>query len=306
MRFIRVPLFGVAALWLISGCTEKPGAVDGGIVLTDGGIGGGDGDDAGVSLAKVCPRAPAAAAATVLGDINGDGVLDVADPVALQNHLFRGGPAPSCGAAADFNDDGRVEADDATRLSTYLVSGTQRLRPFTSAQCAGSEAWPEGDCLPLSLEWDAPERTTSAQFGATLAVRSPQAGVEAWSLSLTAEGCRITGVTTDGTRAAERWDEPPGLRRVGYAATTPVANGAVSYVILSLQEDATLPAQREPSPILQVTAEADVPPSGCARCLIFAGDGLSWRGRPLDLTLVAGGRAYRPTAPPVQIDVCAP
>src|SRR5690606_22844556 len=257
-------------------------------------------------LPELAPVCPAAAGTPVLGDVNGDGRLDVADPIALGNHLYRGGRAPACAAAADFNGDEHVEADDATRLASHVVSGTQHAREFAAGACDSAEPWPEGACRRMGLVWEAPARTTEATFEAALSVRSPEVGIEGWSMSLGAEGCRIVGVTTERTSAAEIWDSPPGLRHLGYAATTTVPEGTVSYVILSFQDDVTLPVQQEPSPILHVTLEADVPESGCRSCSISVGGGLAWRGGAIDLALVADGRTYRPDAPRAEIEVCAP
>lgn len=296
MRPTAIPLFSVALLCLVCACDEKPGG-------SPGGAGGSGGGTDLPELEQTCPEPDGT---PVLGDVNGDGRLDIGDPIALGNHLFRGGPAPVCAEAADFNGDRSVEHDDATRMSSYLVSGTQLLRDFTAEACGAYQPWAEGTCLPLGLWWEAPQRVSDASFGAVLSVRSPAIGVEGWSLSLRAEGCKLSAVTTERTRAAEIWDTPPGLRHLGYAASTTVPDGAVSYVLLSFHEDITLPVQAEPSPILAVTVQAEVPQQGCVPCTLSVGDELALHGQPLDLALVAGGRTYRPAAPSATIDVCAP
>ena len=315
MRPTGIPLCCVALLCLVCACDEKPGGVHGSPSIPgDGGGGGGGSAGAGgaggsggaVELPPLTPVCPEPDGAPTLGDINGDGRLDVADAVALGNHLFRGGPAPVCAEAADFNGDGRIEFDDALRINSHLVSGTQHLRESPPGACAASQPWGEGACHPMGLWWEAPERVSEAGFDAVLAVRSPEVGVEGWSLSLRAEGCQIAAVTTRGTSAAEVWDAPPGLRHLGYAAAVTVPEGAVSYVLLSFYEDITLPVREEPSPILVVRVEAAVPQEGCTSCLLSVGDGLTWRGQPIDFALVAGGRTYRPDAPVAKIEVCAP
>src|SRR5262245_20021842 len=53
-------------------------------------------------LVDVCPRPNAP---LVIGDSNGDGVMDVADAVALQNNVIRGRRDLVCSAAANFDGD---------------------------------------------------------------------------------------------------------------------------------------------------------------------------------------------------------
>jgi hypothetical protein len=60
----------------------------------------------------------------LLGDANGDGVINVTDVVYLINYLFIGGPAPNPLAAGDANCDGVVNASDVVYLINYLfISG---------------------------------------------------------------------------------------------------------------------------------------------------------------------------------------
>ena len=48
----------------------------------------------------------------IRGDTNGDGSVDIADPVFALNHLFAGGPGPECEDRGDFNDDGSFDVSD--------------------------------------------------------------------------------------------------------------------------------------------------------------------------------------------------
>lgn len=123
-------------------------------------------------------------------------------------------------------------------------------------------------------------------------------------MSLTANGCTITRATTGDTQAAEVWSNPPGLRHLGYHGVTTVEGGAVAFVNLSMQEDVVLPANDRPQAILSLQIEAQVPASGCSRCTIQIGDGLAWRGPPIETVFVADGRAYRPSLPAAEIDFC--
>ncbi len=64
--------------------------------------------------------------AFVRGDCNGDGALDISDPVALLSHLFLPqGTSPSCEDSCDANDSGSLELADALAAlnSMFLMQG---------------------------------------------------------------------------------------------------------------------------------------------------------------------------------------
>jgi hypothetical protein len=286
---------------LLCACPDDPVAPpDAGGGAPDAGAADAEPADMGVELTEVCPRAPDFVANA---DVNGDGVFDIADPIALENHLFRAGPAPACRAAADFNGDGRVEADDATRMTSYLVTGAQTLRDLPPGACDSAVPWPEGQCTPLAIELSGPSRTDTSAV-VTASIRSPTLQVQGWSTSVTADGCTIAGITTERTTAAEVWDDPPGIRHLGYAATTQVTGGAVSYVILSLTEDIFLPATTDPVSVLGIELLDETQHTGCIPCTVRLGDGLAWQGQPIALTISAEGRSYKPPAPELTIEFC--
>jgi hypothetical protein len=56
-------------------------------------------------------------------DVNGDGAVDVTDPISLLNYLFGGGPLPPCLAATDFNGDGAYDISDAVGALSFLFLG---------------------------------------------------------------------------------------------------------------------------------------------------------------------------------------
>jgi len=55
------------------------------------------------------------------GDVNGDGVVTVADATYVVSHIYRNGPPPL--GSGDVNLDGRVTVADATYLITYIYRG---------------------------------------------------------------------------------------------------------------------------------------------------------------------------------------
>ncbi len=57
------------------------------------------------------------------GDSNGDGKIDMGDPISLLGCLFAGGACPSCEDGADANDDGRLDMSDSIFLLAWLFLG---------------------------------------------------------------------------------------------------------------------------------------------------------------------------------------
>jgi hypothetical protein len=62
-----------------------------------------------------CPYVP--------GDANGDGVVDISDPVHLIAYIFSGGPAPFPTEAGDANCSGAVDISDVVYLIQYIFGG---------------------------------------------------------------------------------------------------------------------------------------------------------------------------------------
>jgi hypothetical protein len=76
------------------------------------------------------------------GDANGDGVVDVSDPIRILGWLYLGAAPPSCESAADTNDDGRLDLSDAVyALSFKFLGGEEPPAPFPSC---GKEATVDG------------------------------------------------------------------------------------------------------------------------------------------------------------------
>jgi hypothetical protein len=57
------------------------------------------------------------------GDSNGDGKLNITDPIQVLAHLFQGGTRPACFDAADADDNGALEITDAVRVLGFLFLG---------------------------------------------------------------------------------------------------------------------------------------------------------------------------------------
>lgn len=63
------------------------------------------------------------------GDVDSDGTVNLSDPIQILALLFRGGPTPSCLAAADTNASGQVDISDPVNLLNYLFRGERPPSP---------------------------------------------------------------------------------------------------------------------------------------------------------------------------------
>ncbi len=90
----------------------------------------------------ICPD-DTAGGEFVRGDINGDGLINIGDPVFLLAHLFTTGPAPPCQSAADVNDDGNMDLGDAVAVLSYLFAAgaPPPAAPFPTC---GTDPTPDG------------------------------------------------------------------------------------------------------------------------------------------------------------------
>ncbi|MBI4600773.1 MAG: hypothetical protein HY721_02320 [Planctomycetes bacterium] len=116
----------------------------------------------------------------------------------------------------------------------------------------------------------APGRTSEWRAGAVLVTASnpdPAAGAQGWSISLSAEGVEITGITTSGTLAAKVTDDPPGLLDGGFEKSEIAhggtdgcedRDGAVSAVVLAFVKPVTLPPAGA-APIARITFRGRTP-----------------------------------------------
>jgi len=67
----------------------------------------------------------------LLGDVNADGELDIADVVTLLETLFAGGTRLVCSGASDFNRDGDTDISDAVAMLIHLFASGPPPAPTT-------------------------------------------------------------------------------------------------------------------------------------------------------------------------------
>ena len=72
----------------------------------------------------------ASAVQFIRGDSNGDGQVNIADPVFTLNYLFQNKEEPKCLDATDANDDGIVDISDAIKTLFVLFKGENMPAPF--------------------------------------------------------------------------------------------------------------------------------------------------------------------------------
>ena len=85
----------------------------------------------------------------LLVDADGDGKVDISDPIWLLNGLFREGPKPACDDAADSNDSGAVDISDAVFGIAYqLMGGPSPPAPFP--ECGEDPSLDPIDCSAYS------------------------------------------------------------------------------------------------------------------------------------------------------------
>ena len=68
-----------------------------------------------------------------MGEVNGDGAVNIADAISLLGYLFGGQAEPGCLKAADANDDGGVNIADAVTILGYLFGGQPLIAPDGAA-----------------------------------------------------------------------------------------------------------------------------------------------------------------------------
>jgi len=76
----------------------------------------------------------------LMGNVNDDDKVNIADAVALLQYLFAAGKPPVCAKAADTNDDNKLDIADAIKILGYLFSQQSMLAPDHSTVTAATNA----------------------------------------------------------------------------------------------------------------------------------------------------------------------
>jgi len=133
---------------------------------------------------------------TILGDVNGDGKLDISDPISISDYINRGDKL-NCLGLADFTKDGRVDIQDSNALTKFLF-GTYDLNSIIRGSSSPS---PSETATPSASASATPSATASASPSGT-ATPSATASVTIGSLKISSNPGRATlkiGGVTKGT-----------------------------------------------------------------------------------------------------------
>ncbi len=84
------------------------------------------------------------------GDANGDGRINIADPIFIMNYLFRGGRPPAT-PRADVDGDGKITAGDFQLLLRYLFQGGQAPVEYVRGDVDGDGRINITDCVWIQL-----------------------------------------------------------------------------------------------------------------------------------------------------------
>jgi hypothetical protein len=239
----------------------------------------------------------------VRGDSNGDGLLNIADPLFSLNNLFCGGPVPPCLEAANVTDLVFDLTDPLTSMK-YLFYCGPALDATSPTGCGTDMTPPSLSCATStncgSLPIKAPSNSlflfafihtpppppstppmtlpsTNYVFtdvAVTLTNTSNTVSLAAWSISIKAQGCRIISATTDGTVAQGVTSAISQVSSCGLGATS-----AVLLPVLPCKDQGNLiPPQSGPHTILNLKVAVTV-------------------GLPFKLSFVNGESCCSPPAP---------
>ncbi|MCK6503160.1 hypothetical protein L6R53_07155 [Myxococcota bacterium] len=251
------------------------------------------------AASEVCPRA--ADRVSQPGDANGDGVVDVADPVVVLRHAAAAGVAPACAAAVDLVPDGRVQLDDAFAALVALGEGLFDPGAADADDCGDAALALPTACQGLDVALSAPATAEAGvPFDATVTVASSALAVEAWSLAVSAEGCQVVTATTAGTSAAAVTSAPPGLRDLGYDLTTVADGAATSLVVLGFMDRVALPSDGQPHPVLALRVEA----AECGSCTLALGAPARGLGPEIPSVVAAQDAAWPLPEGEVVVQIC--
>jgi hypothetical protein len=127
------------------------------------------------------------------------------------------------------------------------------------------------------------------------------AGARGWQIAVAAEGARITGASLTGTDAGALFTDGFESHRLATAAGL---EGLVSGVVLSIEEDVTLPAFGT-STIARLALEAEFPEEGaCREARLFYRDGLRGEGQPVTNVVTYRNRSFQPSLVECALQLC--
>jgi len=213
------------------------------------------------------------------GDVNDDGVVDIADAQWLLGFPANGLMTPGCLVAADVNGDGGVDFSDSVYILAFSLSGGPPPTlgqavvpcpgPLTCVSYTGTAPRPLG---PPDIEYKILQAGTSATV--QLGINNVAAPVKGWALSIASDpGCSILSTTTSGGLG----DFPPTGMFSGGIQVSDVTfgasnEGAVSSVLLTKKAIAPLPVGTYD--LLHLTLSN-------AACALTIKDGLIGSGQPV-------------------------
>ena len=82
------------------------------------------------------------------GDVNADGKVDISDPIATGDWIFRGSRQVICQKRGDSNDDGKVTLEDMVFTLLYLFTSQGRILPQPFPR-PGFDPTPDGLACPV-------------------------------------------------------------------------------------------------------------------------------------------------------------
>jgi len=162
-------------------------------------------------------------------------------------------------------------------------------------------------------------QTTSLDCVLATSNNPTDGGVQAWSISVAAEGATITNITTDGTAGAEV--DEGGLRNMGFekSETTDTSgiaaggnndceglSGAVSAIVLSFESPVTLDPEGS-AVVARIDIEVGAPdgPGDCSTVNVFYADGCRGAGQPVRNSVTLNTATFIPETGSCSFSVCA-
>jgi len=106
--------------------------------------------------------------ATVCGDVNQSGAVDIADLVYLVSYMFQSGPPPVLEPLADCNGDGSTDISDLILLVNWMFQGGPPLTCGMDVIEGHTDI--QGDCLTLKANQDVAEEMIVEVSGDTITV----------------------------------------------------------------------------------------------------------------------------------------